>query len=256
MCARFVSYALTSKQWKDRVTSGCYFLQMYEHDPEFLNKIITGDESWCFAYNLESKHQSATWVGPRSPKAKKLCFEKSSIKTMLVAFFDSRGLIHKDLSQLCKQLMLNFIKMFWIFSLKELIVFVLILRTSGEWFLQHDNALAHNAASVRQFLAKKIVTVLHHPPYSLQKAQADYFLFPKLKLQLKRSRFEDVTIKKNVTDILKGILEMDYKHALDVLAERSQKCIDLNSVYRIITIKYFFLPSFIFFFSKISPETL
>ncbi len=71
---------------------------MHKNDPEFLNKIITGDDkSWCFAYDPESKCQSATWVGPRSLKAKKLRFEKSCIKTILVAFFDSRGLIHKEL---------------------------------------------------------------------------------------------------------------------------------------------------------------
>ncbi len=49
-----------------------------------------------FAYNLERKCQCATWVGPRSPNAKEVRFEKSRIRTMLVAFFDSRGLIHKE----------------------------------------------------------------------------------------------------------------------------------------------------------------
>ncbi len=31
------------------------------------------------------------------------------------------------------------------------------LSASGDWFLQHDNASAYNTASVRQFLAKKIL---------------------------------------------------------------------------------------------------
>ena len=30
-----------------------------ENDPEFLDSIITGDESWCFKYDLETKRQSA-----------------------------------------------------------------------------------------------------------------------------------------------------------------------------------------------------
>jgi hypothetical protein len=29
----------------------------------FLNKIITGDDTWCFAYDPETKRQSSEWVG-------------------------------------------------------------------------------------------------------------------------------------------------------------------------------------------------
>ena len=35
------------------------------------------------------------------------------------------------------------------------------------WLLHQDNAPAHNALSIRQFLAERNVTVLDHPPYSL-----------------------------------------------------------------------------------------
>ncbi len=66
------------------------------------------------------------------------------------------------------------------------------LRVSADWFLQYDNAPAHNVASVRQFLAKKKKLVLHHPPYFPDLAPVDYFLFPELKLLLKGRRFEDI----------------------------------------------------------------
>ncbi len=89
LCARFVPHVLMSEQWKDRVTSSRNFLQMQGNNPEFFNKIITDDESWCFTYGPERKCQSETWVGPQSPKAMIFCFEKSCIKTMLVTFFDS-----------------------------------------------------------------------------------------------------------------------------------------------------------------------
>ncbi len=57
---RFVPHVLTSEQQEDRVTFYHNFLQMYENNPEFFNKIVTDDESWCFTYNPESKCQSAT----------------------------------------------------------------------------------------------------------------------------------------------------------------------------------------------------
>ena len=56
---------------------------------------------------------------------------------------------------------------------------------SGDWFLLHNNAPSHNATIIKQFLAQRKVTVLDHPPYSPDLAPADYFLFPKVKSQLK-----------------------------------------------------------------------
>jgi len=37
----------------------------------FFNKIITGDEFWCFAYDPETKRESSEWVGETSPRPKK-----------------------------------------------------------------------------------------------------------------------------------------------------------------------------------------
>ena len=53
----------------------------------FFNKIITGDETWCFACDPETKRQSSEWVGKTSSRPKKLKFQRSRIKTMLIIFF-------------------------------------------------------------------------------------------------------------------------------------------------------------------------
>ncbi len=58
-------------------------LKMCNNDHKFLNKIITGDKLWCFAYDSESKCQSVTWVGLGLPQAKKLQFQKSRIKIIV-----------------------------------------------------------------------------------------------------------------------------------------------------------------------------
>lgn len=34
---------------------------------------------------------------------------------------------------------------------------------SGDWILLHENTPSHNLVTVRAFLGKKSVTVLHHP---------------------------------------------------------------------------------------------
>jgi len=72
---------------------------MINGDKNFLDKVITGDESWCFVYNPETKHQSSKWVSEHSPRPKKLRFQKSKAKKMLIAFFESQGIVHKEFVQ-------------------------------------------------------------------------------------------------------------------------------------------------------------
>jgi hypothetical protein len=50
----------------------------------FWENTITSDETWCFAYDPATKRQSAEWLGQNSPKSKKLRFQKSPVKTMLL----------------------------------------------------------------------------------------------------------------------------------------------------------------------------
>jgi len=69
---------------------------MADADKNFFNKIITGDETWCFAFDPETKRQSSEWVGDISPRPKKLKFQRSRIKTMLIFFFDSPDVVHKE----------------------------------------------------------------------------------------------------------------------------------------------------------------
>jgi hypothetical protein len=53
--ARFVPQSLTPEQREDRVTSCQDIIAMPDTDKNFLNKIVTGDETWCFADDPEKK---------------------------------------------------------------------------------------------------------------------------------------------------------------------------------------------------------
>ena len=82
---------------------------------------------------------------------------------------------------------------------------------SRDFFLLHDNAPAHKAASVCLFWTQKYVTTLYHLPYSPDLSPPDYFLFPKLKMKLKGLHFDNVAeIQEAVTDELTLRLLMSY----------------------------------------------
>jgi hypothetical protein len=82
LCARFVPHSSTPEQREDRVTSCQDIIVMTDADKNFLNKIIMGDETWCFADVPKTKQQSSDWVGQTSPQLKKLKFQRSHIKTI------------------------------------------------------------------------------------------------------------------------------------------------------------------------------
>jgi predicted acetyltransferase len=58
--------------------------------------------------------------------------------------------------------------------------------------LHNDNAPCHRALLVCEFLANHNMLSLPHLPYSPDLAPADFFLFPKLKMQLKGCHFHTI----------------------------------------------------------------
>jgi len=57
---------------------------------------VTGDESWVYGYDPETKQQSSEWKDPMSPRPKKGCQVRSKTKVMLLAVFDSEGIVHHE----------------------------------------------------------------------------------------------------------------------------------------------------------------
>ena len=102
----------------------------------------------------------------------------------------------------------------------------------GSWFLLQDNAPVHRAVVVQEFLARKQVCVPHHPPYSPDLSPCDYFLFHKLKLQLKGRLFEDVQdIQAAVTSSLQAIPQEELHRSFQSLLDRATCCIGADGMY-------------------------
>ena len=80
VAAKFVPRLMTSDQQAHRVQVCQDLLDHSENDKEFLSKIITGDESWVYGYDLETKVQSSLWSSKTSPDPKKLAKFDPKIK--------------------------------------------------------------------------------------------------------------------------------------------------------------------------------
>ena len=100
-------------------------------------------------------------------------------------------------------------------------------------FVPHQlNAPPQKTKKVNEFLMKKQISVIDHPPYSPDLSPCDYFLFPKLKIAMKGAFYDDVpTIQSAVIQVLKNIPKTEFKKSMDKLVGRSKRCIESNGTY-------------------------
>lgn len=230
VCAKLVPRVLTAEQKQRRVDVCREMLNELENNPDFLDNVVTGDESWTFQYDPETKAQSSEWHTPESPRPKKARMSKSRVKTMLIVFFDKRGLIHKEFVPQGKTVNAEFYKE----VLQRLHKAVKRKRQdlAHRWRLHHDNAPAHTAFLVTSYLTRIGVEVLPQPPYSPDMSPPDFFLFPKVKRCLKGHRFDDIpNIQRAVTKALTGITPTDYSGAYEAWKTRWQRCVDAQGEY-------------------------
>jgi hypothetical protein len=87
LCAHFVPHSLTPEQRKERVASCQAIIAMADAD-KFFSNIFTGVETWCFAFDPDTKRQSSEWFSEISPPPKKLKFQRSRIKNVFIIFFN------------------------------------------------------------------------------------------------------------------------------------------------------------------------
>lgn len=232
VAARFVPHSLSDEQKQARVDYARDIIATARRKKNFLLSIVAEDECWCFRYDPATKRQSAEWKSADSPKGKKLRLQKSKVKTMLICFYDSKGIIHHEFVPEGHTVNAQF----YLGVLERLLKRIRRVRpeysTPGSWFLLHDNAPAHRAVLVAEYLATKQVCVLNHPPYSPDMSPCDYFLFPKLKLPLKGRLFDRVEdIQAAVTAALRAIPQTELQKSFHSLCDRATRCIDAGGMY-------------------------
>ncbi|GFW37179.1 hypothetical protein TNCV_5020771 [Trichonephila clavipes] len=100
----------------------------------------------------------------------------------------------------------------------------------GSLFLAQDNSRPHRANNVEQFLAKKEVVRVKHPPFSTDLNPSEFFLSPRLKLTLKRKSFDDISdIQRNLTRLLNSISKEDFLQNFQDTYSRCQLCIVMGA---------------------------
>ena len=232
ICTKFVPRVLSEEQKEGHHNNSREMVEFIDSDPKVLEALATCDESWIYCYDPESKRQSFQWKHAGSPRPKKARQSKSTQKLMMIPFFDSKGMIY----------------LHWVPSgqtvNKEYYVEVLrefkkgfhrkrpALFTSGQWHFHQDNALVHNSIHVSNYLTEMGIKTVCYPPYSPDLAPCDFWLFPKLKENLRDSRFETIEeMKEAVMRVMDTFTLEDFQGAFQKLVEQYNKCIAARGEY-------------------------
>ena len=94
VAAKFVPKLLNSYQKTRRMTIAQEMLNDVNYDPNLFKKVITGDESLVYGYDVETKAQSSQWKHTESPRPKKARQVRSNVKVLLTVFFDHHDVVH------------------------------------------------------------------------------------------------------------------------------------------------------------------
>ncbi|CAK9827582.1 Mariner Mos1 transposase [Anthophora retusa] len=200
-------------------------------DFTFMKRIITGDETWVYEYDMQTSQQSSEYRLENEPNPKKPRQSRSKIKVMLTVFFDYRGVVHSEF--LPDGQTVN--KEYYLSVMRRLRENIRRKRPdvwkNNSWILRHDNAPSHTSILVREFLAKNSTNVIEQAPYSSDMAPCDFFLFPKLKLPLRGRRFESIEAIKENSQELKALPSSAFKKCFEDWEKRWRMCIASDGAY-------------------------
>ena len=182
VCAKMVPKELAEEQTQRRVTI-CQ--DLLERQDDILG--LCYYRWWNTGLPIRSWNEAAkcTMEDCQFPTTKNVPSVQIKSQNNVADFIDIRGIVHYEFVPTGQTINKVYYWKYWKGCVRKLRRKRPESFANNSWILQHDNAPAHTALSVREFLATKQKTVLEHPAYSPYLAPSEFFLFPKIEEILK-----------------------------------------------------------------------
>jgi [histone H3]-lysine36 N-dimethyltransferase SETMAR len=230
--ARWVPRLLNEDHKEARVSVASSLLKRFQKEGnDFLDSIVTCDETWVHHYTPESKRASMQWKHVQSPVAKKAKTTFSAGKVMATVFWDSKGILFVDFLTERKTINAEYYSNLLKSQVKQAIRNKRRKDQKRVLFL-HDNARPHTAKLTVHTLQELNWEVLPHPPYSPDLAPSDYYLFGPLKEHLSGQKFKNnEEVIAAAQDWLHHQPKSFYETGIKKLPGRWEKCVALQGDY-------------------------
>ncbi len=145
---------------------------------------------------------------------------------MLVIFFDCKGVVYREFYQNETMTGVKYLAL-----LQRLLTAIQHRRTEewrrGTFVLHDDNAKPHRCGVVSNWVNRRHIRTMTHPPYSPDLAPADFWLFARLKRDMHGIRYPDQNVLEFETDRMLGqIPQHEFADAiLRKWPHRMRKCV-------------------------------
>ena len=195
-----------------------------------MEEIVTGDETWIYHFQPDSKAKNKNWVSSEGdrPVIARRC--KTSNRMLYVIFFGSKGPVlqipvPKGSSVTGKFYRESVLTQLVNFYQKRR------LRTGVHSIkLLHDNTAAHKSTMVQEYLKESGLDVLDHPPYSPDLSPCWHF--PRLKDMLAGHRFESCcSIGSVVYQCLQHVPKEDFHAVFRKWVDWCKMCVEADGAY-------------------------
>ena len=230
ICMRWVPHLLTDEQKQSRVRLASQVIEKYDKcDPRRLEEIVTGDETWIYHFQPDSKAKNKVWISSEGDRPVIAHRCKTSNRTLYAILFDSKGPVLQIPVPKGSSVTGKFYRES---VLTQLVDFYQNPRprTGVRGIkLLHDNAPALKSATVQEYLKESGLDVLDNPPYSPDLSPCDFWLFPRLKEMLAGHHFESrCGIGSAVYQCLQHIPKEDYRAAFQKWVDRCKMCVEAD----------------------------
>ncbi len=152
---------------------------------------------------------------------------------MILTFFDSKGLIYYEFVQRPQTVNQQLFRA--VFRRFDLAHARRRPHTSvrGRKFIHMDNAPSHNATLTINLIRQLSWTRLPHPAYSPDLAPSDFWLYSRLKKEIRGVRFPSLeALKEAVADQIGTITALEYRHCiLNSWPKRWRHCLEEQGNY-------------------------
>ena len=227
---KWVPRVLSEEQKHERVRLAQKLLTSIREDPSFLDRVVTGDETWIHYIESGGRRANQVWLGDDEPIPTRPRTIKTSKKVMYGIFFNNKGQHFQ--APVPHGLSAN--SEWYIKS---------CLRPAEKTFkpeggsittisLLHDNARIHTSQQTMNYLSHSTMEPLEFPPHSPDLAPCDFWLFPKLKNQLAdRRSFTRQSLGKVVKSELDSIPSLEYSSCFEQWVRRLELCVRNHGEY-------------------------
>ena len=230
--ARWVPRLLSSIQKEHRLTCCQKILELCRgNQKQVLESIITGDETMVLYYDPLSKRESMEWRKPGEAPPRKAKVTLSAKKIMATIFWDCRGILLIDFKERNTTVNGAYYASL-LLKLRDAIKEKRRGMLSHGVRLLHDNAPVHTAVVAKAAVKECGFKEIDHPPYSPDLAPSDYYLFSKLKKDLRGKKFhDDEEVKTAVMEHFADKEQEYFLKGIELLVHRCEKCVEIKGDY-------------------------